>query len=239
MTPFLPHHGTYRPCTRRYERVSKAVFSGPPVVRYARPRFPSAGSLEPRFPTFSVAAWTGTAPRYYAQLRLPAAPLGSLRSSLAPRYLACFLRLCPVVGSLAAGSALPAPGLLVSRYPCSSGVSDKETVGSLQFPSSPYECMPRSQPPVVSQTLGLASLGLLPSGRATPSAFPLGFSKRLSSANHNSTYFEAPSRGLHPRYPRLRTSLRRNARGFAADLVPPFSQVGLVLIPRDSPTGEQ
>jgi len=29
--------------------------------------------------------------RYYAWLRLPAALLGSLRSSLAPRYLACFL----------------------------------------------------------------------------------------------------------------------------------------------------
>ena len=82
--------------------------------------------------------------RYYAWLRLPPAPLGSLRLSLAPRYLACSLRLCPVAGSLAAGSSLPTPGLLVSRYPCSSGILNKETDGSLQFPSYPLEYMPRS-----------------------------------------------------------------------------------------------
>jgi hypothetical protein len=33
--------------------------------------------------------------------------------------------------------------------------------------------MPRSQTPVVSYTLALSCLGLLPSGRWTPSAFPL------------------------------------------------------------------
>jgi hypothetical protein len=48
--------------------------------------------------------------------------------------------------------------------------------------------------------------------------------------DHNYTYFGAPSRGLHPRSPRLRTSLHRDARGFATDLAPPFGQVRLVPI---------
>jgi hypothetical protein len=81
---------------------------------------------------------------HYAWLRLPPAPLGSLRLALAAQYLGCFLGLCSLVGSVAAGSSLPPPGLLVSRYPCSSGILNKETDGSLQFPSYPLECMPRS-----------------------------------------------------------------------------------------------
>jgi len=53
----------------------------------ARRRLPSRGSLGPSFPTF-----TGTMRRYDCHR----APLGSLRLSLASRYLACFSRLwCP------------------------------------------------------------------------------------------------------------------------------------------------
>ena len=77
-------------------------------------------------------------------------------------------------------SSHPTPGLLVNRYPSSSGGGDKETAGSLQFPNYPCEYMPRSQTPVVSHPLGLTGIGLLPSGRCKPSAFPLGFSERLS-----------------------------------------------------------
>src|SRR4030095_9116926 len=63
----------------------------------------------------------------------------------------CFLPLCSLTGSLGRGSSRPTPGLLVSRYPCSSGASDKETVGSPKFPSSPCDDMLRSpQTPVVS-----------------------------------------------------------------------------------------
>ena len=73
-------------------------------------------------------------------------------SRLAPRYLVRALTLCPVVGSRAAGSYLPAPGLLLSRYPSSSGSANKEADGSPKFPSSPCDSMPRSQTPVESGT---------------------------------------------------------------------------------------
>ena len=69
-------------------------------------------------------------------------------------------------------SSHPTPGLLVNRYPSSSGVPDKETAGSLQFPNSPCGDMPRSQTPVVSSSLGITGLGLVPSRRCKPSAFP-------------------------------------------------------------------
>jgi hypothetical protein len=59
----------------------------PPVEHSARRRLPSRGSLGPHFPTFR-----GTMRRYDC----PRAPLGALCLSLAPRYLACSLRLwCP------------------------------------------------------------------------------------------------------------------------------------------------
>jgi hypothetical protein len=83
----------------------------------------------------------------------------------------------------------------------------KETDGSPKFPSSPSEDMPRSQTPVVSCTLALARPGLLPSSACKP------------SASHNATHFGAPSRGLSPRYTRLRTPPCGDARGFATDLL--------------------
>jgi hypothetical protein len=99
-------------------------------------------------------------------------------------------------------SSHPTPGLLVSRYPSSSGVGDKETAGSLQFPNYPCKCMPRSQTPVVSHPLGLTGLGLLPSGRCKPSAFPLGFLKRLSCFGPQLYSFRGsiprPALSLHP-----------------------------------------
>ena len=168
----------------------------------------------------------------------PSPVLCSAQTALCPSRVAslvargpipCLLpRVCVPYGSSWRGSTSITPGLLVSRYPSSSGDSDMETSGSLQFPSSPCEYMPRSQTPVVSRTPGSLSAGLLPSGRATPSAFPLGFNKRLSSADHDYTYCGAPSRGLHPRYTWLRTSPYENARRFAPDLGPPFGQVRLV-----------
>ena len=52
-----------------------------PTARSARRRLPSGGSLGPHFPTFP-----GTMRRYDCR----PAPLGVLRLSLVPRYLACF-----------------------------------------------------------------------------------------------------------------------------------------------------
>ncbi len=110
--------------------------------------------------------------RYSATLRLPSVLLRSLHSSLAPRYLVRFLFFVFLTARPAEGSSRTTPGLLVSRYPSSSGAGDKETAGSLQFPNYPYECMPRSQTPVVSYPLGITAVRLLPSGRCKPSAFP-------------------------------------------------------------------
>ncbi len=73
--------------------------SSPPARRYARLRLPSSGSLGSRFPAFS--AFPVLSHRYYAPLRLPFLPLGSLRLKLASRYLVLSrLRSCPLSGSL-------------------------------------------------------------------------------------------------------------------------------------------
>jgi hypothetical protein len=55
------------------------------------------------------------------------------------------------------------PGLLICQYPRSSGVVRTETVGSPEFPSRPFERMPRSQTPVVTGDLAIGAASLLPS----------------------------------------------------------------------------
>jgi hypothetical protein len=99
-----------------------------------------------------------------------------------------------------------------------SGLCVKETDGSPKFPSFPSEDMPRSQTPVVSCALAIAHPGLLPSGACKPSAFLSGNPERYPLV-HDYTHFGAQSRGLPSRYPRLRTALYREARGFATDLL--------------------
>jgi hypothetical protein len=138
---------------------------------------------------------------------------------LASQYLVCFLGLCSLRGSLAAGSSHPTPGLLVSRYPCSSGGVDQETTGSPKFPSSPSDDMLRSpQTPVVSCPPCLDAV-------RTP-AFHSFHSVGFPSCSvwgylldHDYTHFGAPSRSLSSRYPRLRTAPYEAARGFATELL--------------------
>ena len=84
-----------------------------------------------------------------------------------------------------------APGLLISRYPSSSGLSHKETVGSPKFPSYPFEYMPWSKTPVVSQSLAIAQPGLLPSAACRASAFSCNAGL---SNDHNYTFFGAQYR---------------------------------------------
>jgi len=107
------------------------------------------------------------------------------------------------------------PGPLVTRSP-TPGMIVKETGGSPKFPSYPYGCMPRSQTPVVSSTLAIPRPGLLPSGACKPSAFP-SIPPEGYPLVHNYTHFGAQSRGLRPRYARLRTAPYGEARGFATD----------------------
>ena len=123
------------------------------------------GTLCPTSPSLQWVAWVSLPhlQRYYATLRLPPGPLGVLRLSLVPRYLACFPR---------SWSPRRARGLVQASSPrqgfWSPGppfrVCNKEPGGSPKFPSSPYEGMPRSQTPVVSCALATAHPGLLPSG---------------------------------------------------------------------------
>ena len=133
----------------------------PPVGHSTRRRLPSRGSLGPRFPTFP-----GTMRRYDCHR----ATLGSLRLSLASRYLACFSRLwCPRRARCPVEAPRQRQGLWSPGPPLR--VSHKETGGSPTFPSSPSEDMPCSQTPVVSCALAIPHPGLLPSGACKPSAF--------------------------------------------------------------------
>jgi hypothetical protein len=119
--------------------------------------------------------------RYYALLRLPPAPLGSLhRLGSLPHTLVAPSLCVPSAGSPAARSCLPAPGLLVSRYPCSSGLPNKETRGSPKSPGSPWEGLPRPPTPVVSPALALTHPGRLPSAPLTASAVPCLWPTRVS-----------------------------------------------------------
>ena len=81
----------------------------PPVGHSTRRRLPSRGSLGPRFPTFP-----GTMRRYDCH----PAPLGSLRLSLASRYLGLLPCVRGVPDGLMSGWKPPSmPGPLVARSP--------------------------------------------------------------------------------------------------------------------------
>jgi hypothetical protein len=183
---------------------SKSFPSVLPVSRSTRLRLPSRGSLGPHFPTF-----TGTMLGYDCPVSLS----GRFAARSLPDTLAAPSLCVPHSGSLAAGSSLPAPGLLFSRYPCSSGASATETPGSPKFPSSPSDAMPRSQTPVESHPLARAWPGLLPSARSTASALAAQLALRSYPLVHHYTHFGALSRGLASRSLRLRTPLARFARG--------------------------
>ena len=123
--------------------------------------FPPVGSLGLGSPPSSVlcSAKTACSPSRVASL------------ALASQYLVCFLTLCSL--RLVPGRKLPStPGLLVTRYPSSSGGAHKERAGSPKFPRFPSDDLLRSpQTPVVSCRLAVPPAGLLPSTRARVSAF--------------------------------------------------------------------
>jgi hypothetical protein len=91
------------------------------------------------------------------------------------------------------------PGVLSQPAP-QTGNFHKEAGGSPKFPSDPCGDMPRSQTPVVSWALAMSRPGLRPSAACKASAFP-SMPLRDILADHNYTYFGAPSRGLSPRSP--------------------------------------
>ena len=127
----------YRSAVRGGDTIGELKVSlvGQPTARSARRRLPSRGSLGSPFPTFP-----GPLRRYDCPLPLSGRfACRSLPAPLSASSLFVFLS-----ARRAGGSSLTTPGLLVSRYPSSSGGCDKETDGSLQFPNYPCEGMPRS-----------------------------------------------------------------------------------------------
>ena len=71
----------------------------------------------------------------------------------------------------AAGSYSTAPGLFVQPVIPFFRCSYKETSGSPKFPDYPFEYMPRSKTPVVSQSLAISLLRLLSSAACKASTF--------------------------------------------------------------------
>jgi hypothetical protein len=189
---------------------SKSFPSLLPVPRSARLRLPSAGSLGPPFPTFP-----GTMLRYDCLVPFS----GRFAYCALPNTLSASALCVPHSGSLVVGSSLPAPGLLLSRYPCSSGPSDKEPHGSPKFPRSPCDSLPCSQTPVESCVLALAYPGLLPSARSPASALATFLAVSSYPAVHDYTHFGAQLHRLGSCSLRLRTPLAGVAREITTPLL--------------------
>ena len=184
------------------------------------PIYPPSRTVCPASPSLQWVPWALVPhlPRYCAPLRLPPIPLRSLRLRSLPNTLSAS-SVCVPCGSFMGGSSPSTPGLLINRYPSSSGSGDKETGGSPKFPSFPSDDMPRSlQTPVAScpprpcavRTTAFHSfhrVGFLP-----------GFIRDYP-VDHHYTHFGALSRSLPSRYPRLRTAPHEAARGFATELL--------------------
>src|SRR6185295_7325591 len=69
--------------------------------------------------------------------------LGSLHLSLSSRYLACSLLLCvPLPARWMAKDATPAPGLLLTRYPFSSGILARRLLALTSSRATPLDTCP-------------------------------------------------------------------------------------------------
>jgi hypothetical protein len=137
--------------------------------------------LCPTAPSLPWVPWASVPhlPRYDAPRRLPPAPLGALRLSLASP-IPCLLPL--FVGSLTGswpGGKPPHHARACGHSVPPSGDVITETGGSPTFPSSPSDDLPRSQPPVVSSIRAKTHPGLRPSVRRLHTVgFPLKTSLR-------------------------------------------------------------
>ena len=157
------------------------------------PIYPPIGTVCPASPSLPWVPWASVPhlPRYCAPLRLPSIRLGSLRVRSLPNTLSAS-SLCVPCGSFMGGSSPSTPGLLVCRYPYSSGSVGKEIGGSPKFPSSPSDDMLRSpQTPVVScLARPYASRTAAFHSRQSVGFLP-GFSGDYP-VDHDSTHFGAP-----------------------------------------------
>ena len=104
--------------------------------------------LCPTAPSLPWVAWASLPHlrRYYTPLRLPSVPLGSLRLSLASRYLACFRAfVVSLAGSCPGGSSSNTPGPLVTRSP-TPGFSSRRQVALPRSRVPPLKTCPALRP---------------------------------------------------------------------------------------------
>jgi hypothetical protein len=170
--------GTFAPVTacagfplrRLVSSASLPSFLSAPVVSGVA--FPSVAPLGLRSPpSRSVSSLTIGTTRHYDCPR-PVSSASFLTRGSIPDVLTYFVsrKSCTFSGSLSRRSlrlnarSLGQPVHLYFRR------FHQETVGSPKFPSCPCEHMPRSQTPVVSYTLAITCLGLLPSAACNASA---------------------------------------------------------------------
>ena len=174
-----------------------------PAPRDARRRRPSSGARGPWCPTCR-------GPLLRSDCR--SAPLGSLRLSRAPRYLACCRAFVGShVGACSGRSAQRTPGPLGARAP-NPGMCARRQRALPRSRATPMEACPALRP----------RGGPAPSPcRAPDGCLPATGTRRLSSRYglkrsprvHPSTHCRAPSRGLPPRSLQLRTPIAGRARG--------------------------
>src|SRR5712692_3389599 len=154
------------------------------------------------------------------------ARLGSLRSSLASRYLACFRGVRGVPLGLVVWWKPPGHARAWGRpVPLSGNVARSQVVLPRSHVTPMHACpalRPRWCPrhsPCRAQDCCLPATG----NRRRSPRYTLG----EYPAVHDSTPCGAPSHGLYPHYTRLRTPPCGDARGFAPDLLARLSSGGI------------
>src|SRR5262245_4729743 len=174
--------------------------------------------LCPTAPSLPWAAWASLPhlPWYYAPLRLPPPHLRGLHLSFAapiPCLLPSFV--VSLTGSCPRGSSRARQGFWSPGPPVRAWGSRRQVA----LPSSrvtPMATCPALRPrwcPVPSPyRVQDCCLPALANRRLSPQYLLEGY-----PSVHDYTHFGAQSRGLHPRYPRLRTAPYGEARGFATD----------------------
>lgn len=202
------------------------------------PICPPSRTVCPASPSLQWVAWASLPhlPRYCAPLRLPPIPLRSLRLRSLPNTLPAS-SVCVPYGSFMGGSLPSTPGLLVNRYPSSSGSEDKEIGGSPKFPSFPSDDMLRSpQTPVVSCSPRPDASRIAAFHSRQSVGFLPGFHEDYP-VDHDYTHFGAQYRSLSSRYPRLRTAPYEAARGFTTERLAKRCSGGTEVL-RLAPTGK-
>ncbi len=160
--------------------------------------------------------------RYYAPLRLPLAHPESLRLSLASRYLVCLPTfVSPACTGLAAGweATQPRRGLLVRRYPSSSGSSTRRQMALPSSRATPSSTCPALRPRWCPGPLPGPNPGLLPSALGRASAFPLAYRLRLSSRTTTIPISELNDAACTHATPGFAHPITGIARGFTSGLL--------------------